>query len=283
MSEGFSNPVTNAIGVLVRSALQSFNFVAGIAGWQITKAGAAELNNATIRGSLSAGSGNVLLNSGGLHIQGSGVQYDINIPAGFLGRNFPDNGVLAQVANAGFFLSPQNPSPAAVATLLAGIFTGFQNSGLANEQIFTTINASNYNGKVAPFITMYSQAANDAGSDDTSAMRLSANTIIPVTDFTLKDNQNHYYLAGENQLFNLGILSTDASVTVAVTFTHAFTRAPMVACNINDTAGATGKWTARAINITTTGFTFWVQSPTGTAAGSAVTLKCTWMATEYTP
>lgn len=55
MGEGFANPVTNAIGTLVRTVLKSANYVAGSAGWRIAKDGSAEFNNATIRGSLTIG------------------------------------------------------------------------------------------------------------------------------------------------------------------------------------------------------------------------------------
>ena len=53
--EGFANPFTNNIGTMVRQALQSVNFVAGVSGWQITRVGNAEFNNATIRGELDVG------------------------------------------------------------------------------------------------------------------------------------------------------------------------------------------------------------------------------------
>lgn len=52
---GFSNPIANALGQLVRTALKSVNYVAGISGWQITRDGNAEFNNATIRGALELG------------------------------------------------------------------------------------------------------------------------------------------------------------------------------------------------------------------------------------
>lgn len=55
MSEGFSNPVSNALGTLIRKALQSFGFVSGSFGWQITRAGNAEFNNGTFRGTIVDG------------------------------------------------------------------------------------------------------------------------------------------------------------------------------------------------------------------------------------
>lgn len=52
---GFSNPVTNAIGTLVRTVLKSVNYVTNVSGWAIFKDGSAEFNNATIRGTLTIG------------------------------------------------------------------------------------------------------------------------------------------------------------------------------------------------------------------------------------
>lgn len=48
----FSNPIAGGIGTLIRAWLRSVNYVAGLAGWQITKAGDAEFNSATIRGQI---------------------------------------------------------------------------------------------------------------------------------------------------------------------------------------------------------------------------------------
>jgi hypothetical protein len=51
----FTNEVIGTNGVLIRNWLQSANYVAGASGWQITKAGNAEFNNGTFRGSLQVG------------------------------------------------------------------------------------------------------------------------------------------------------------------------------------------------------------------------------------
>lgn len=49
---GFSNPVSNAAGTLVRAVLKSVNFVAGLVGWQISRDGDAEFNNVSVRGTV---------------------------------------------------------------------------------------------------------------------------------------------------------------------------------------------------------------------------------------
>lgn len=48
---GFSNAIVGGAGVLKRKAIQSFNYVAGVAGWTINADGTAEFNNLTVRGS----------------------------------------------------------------------------------------------------------------------------------------------------------------------------------------------------------------------------------------
>jgi hypothetical protein len=50
----FSNPIVGG-NVLVRTAIQSRNFVAGVSGWSINRDGSAEFNNAVIRGELVVG------------------------------------------------------------------------------------------------------------------------------------------------------------------------------------------------------------------------------------
>lgn len=58
----FRNPIL-AGSVLVRAAIQSSNYAAGSAGWQISRSGAAEFNNVTIRGGQVVG-GTALYYSG---------------------------------------------------------------------------------------------------------------------------------------------------------------------------------------------------------------------------
>lgn len=55
MSEGFSNPVANAIGTLVRNLMKSVNYIAGVSGWRISRDGSAEFSDVTIRGEFDLG------------------------------------------------------------------------------------------------------------------------------------------------------------------------------------------------------------------------------------
>lgn len=53
--------------------------------------------------------------------------------------------------------------------------------------------------------------------------------------------------------------SKTSDTTHTVTFAEAFASTPRVFCEINSSAGVTAQFEARPINITTTGFTLWVQ------------------------
>lgn len=52
MSDGFNNPVVSGDGSLVRNQIKSPDYVPNTTGWQLSKDGSADLNNATLRGEL---------------------------------------------------------------------------------------------------------------------------------------------------------------------------------------------------------------------------------------
>lgn len=52
---GFSNPVANAAGTLIRTVMKSINFLTGVSGWAIFKNGNAEFNGGTFRGDVVVG------------------------------------------------------------------------------------------------------------------------------------------------------------------------------------------------------------------------------------
>lgn len=162
MSEGFTNSIIGGAETLIRSAIKSVNYVLGIAGWRISRAGSAEFSDATIRGSISADGGNILLNSGGLHIQGSGHQYDINKDAGFLARELPDTGLQSQMVSGALFLTSQDPSPLGNAVDFGFFAVGYNNSGAANEAPTATIAGNQYTGKVSPEIILVGQSADSS-------------------------------------------------------------------------------------------------------------------------
>lgn len=75
--------------------------------------------------------------------------------------------------------------------------------------------------------------------------------------------------------------STLDSYTVAVVFPVPFTSVPvMPAPNINTGAGSAGRWDARAINVTATGFTLWVFSNATGATSSWSNIPVMWTALQ---
>lgn len=58
---GFSNPVANAAGTLIRTVLKSLGFQTGVTGWQITRSGDAEFNSGTFRGGFILGNNVVVM------------------------------------------------------------------------------------------------------------------------------------------------------------------------------------------------------------------------------
>lgn len=106
--------------VLVRSAIRSPNYVAGVSGWTINQDGSVEFNNAVIRGSIIAGGGTVRLDAGGVKVDGTALQFDINFTGGFLARRLPDDGAYGQLnmlsstpgatSGGGIFLNPTDPT-----------------------------------------------------------------------------------------------------------------------------------------------------------------------------
>lgn len=73
--------------------------------------------------------------------------------------------------------------------------------------------------------------------------------------------QPHSGLRGEAGLVRVSF-TTLATFTVAVSFTVPFTSPPIVLTNIDSLSGVgeTNNWVSRPYNITTTGFTLWVEA-----------------------
>jgi hypothetical protein len=69
MTSGFNNSIVGGSGTLIRSAIHSPNYVAGVSGWSINKDGTCEFNSGTFRGTVVAGSfqgTNFVINNSGM-------------------------------------------------------------------------------------------------------------------------------------------------------------------------------------------------------------------------
>jgi hypothetical protein len=168
---GFSNAVVGGAETLIRSAIKSFNYVAGLTGWRISRDGNMDMNGGTFRGDVVVGNGTVKLNAGGIHVQkvvGATSQWDINYVAGFLSRHVPDNGSQAQIFNEDFLSTPQNPTPLGYTIFAPARFGSFlDNPGVA-DQPYTYLIAPVVTGTTQSSIFLWSQTP--TGSADDSHM-----------------------------------------------------------------------------------------------------------------
>lgn len=176
---GFNNPVVGGQSTLIRIAIQSANYVAATSGWRIAKDGSAEFNNAIIRGELDAGGGTVRLNAGGLHIEGSGKQFDINISAGFLARLSPDDGSsLAQMYadSIGGHVLTNSAASGLGNTFTGGSMTSFHDvlGGTADRPVMQIISPA-VNSKHTAQVILRGQTS--TSSIDNSTVGLQANQL----------------------------------------------------------------------------------------------------------
>lgn len=178
---GFQSNVV-AGTVLIRSAIQSPNYVAGVSGWTVNQDGSVEFNNAVIRGSIIAG-GKVRLDSGGIKVDGTIYQYDINFTGGFLARRIPDDGGYAQMnmliadglVGGGVFFNPTDPTPNGHTYSSAGaVYSGTAPVG-AVDAGYTVVSSPTLTGKTTATMFMYGE-----NSDSTVGPRFSMNGDVAV-------------------------------------------------------------------------------------------------------
>lgn len=271
---------------LVRDAIQSPNYVVGVSGWTVNQDGSVEFNNATFRGTVIAGGGNVVLNANGLDVFDNTLPYEylVNRSAGFYARNVPDDGGHAQMYPENVVFYPQNPTPGG-RTVTSG--------GLVNTNITVPsagVERVNLQLK-SPAITARPQAVilleGESSAGDKAKITLGFGPAVDihingyVEDHDLIDIRNHEYFHGENSTF-LASFGPVTSVTFPVTFTHAFSAQPCVTTQIMSGAGRTAGWQTRAISVTNAGFTFFLFQPNG-VAGTWVNDQVNWTAEEFTP
>lgn len=281
----FTNPVI-AGTTLIRTAIKSPDYVPGVSGWSINKDGSVEFNDAEIRGELIAGGGTVVLDDDGLLVEGLNNQYVISSQVGFRAMRLPDDGTFAFIDvfdspdSAGGYvaLSPQDPTPVNGNSYSApGFILADTNEVGGTDYGVLLLDSPNFPGKTFSYIALIGQGSN-SGSDD-SAIDIRTGKVRILNDI-IEDSNGHQMLRGENGEFLMSFASA-VSGTAAVVFDTPFDNPPFVTTNIRSGAGATARWVSRAINITTTGFTYFVFS--GNAVAAAWTnVEVTWQATEYT-
>lgn len=142
----FSNPIVGANDTLVRNAIQSENFVAGVSGWRIEKTGDAEFNDVDVRGRVEIGPDN-----------GPQVIIDQNMVAGFI----------------------EFPTHAASENAIANILGGILNQGLVNEAVSLQLTGPSVDGATDRLLMQLNSQNNDGSSEANYVLRVNGgNTII---------------------------------------------------------------------------------------------------------
>lgn len=135
----------------------------------------------------------------------------------------------------------------------------------AQGTVFTNVGfADPYRPRVGDVVALLGQSSS-SGSDPSSWLAIASLKAVP-----------NGPQAGEVSVS----FTTLTSFTQAVVFPQPFTAVPNVFVNINTGAGSTSLWQARAINITTTGFTLFVYTTGG--AVSWVLVPVGWAAVPRT-
>lgn len=276
----YTNPVVSGT-VLVRSAIQSIDYVAGVSGWAIFRDGTAEFNNVTVRGTVIAGGGAVTLDATGLHVLTGTRSTDIDTVHGIVIHSIPDDGSAAQLVPTGLLLSEINPSPLGLAVDTCFIFVGYQNIGLANETPFLSLQAPKYTGKSGPSIVMYGQAANDANPDNSSEIDLNATQqVLLTTQLTrvahrlISDNTGMDYAASQIFDVTINVLAADTTrSTGLVNWPVAFPPGSTIFAFANYKVSSLGLgalpfWSARMKQYGPSQYECYAYSPGGVAAGA---------------
>ena len=270
----FTNPLV-AGTTLIRNAIQSPNYVAGVSGWAIMKDGSAEFNNVVVRGDFKASGSD-----------GSFVEVIHNAPGAAIvikGDDFVDGGKAGPNAT----MTPAQLRVFAATDvghrmnteLKAASFTGSENT-------YIRIYSEPYEGSASAFIdlvtdtndlmvTVYGQLNVQEPAEIVRGM-----TIDNGAGSRLQDESSHTYMRGESNRFTKS-WSAVSSWAQTVTFSHTFQGIPTVYTNMESTAGGTAGFITRAWNITTTGFTFSALQAAGTTM-TASNIVCSWQAIEPT-
>lgn len=251
--------------VLVRSAIQSANFVTGVSGWTINQDGSYEL------GSGGSFRGDVLVVS-------------------------PDGAAIAIQTTGGGSIEFTPPTTAGFTLTNEGqIFSSDVDLGGGDGYTFMTINGPDgtFVGNVvsSPSLILTSSRADGTPwpTFDTpdSLMEFNGDGQIHGdlhVDGLILANSGYPVLYSQIGVQNVTFAAANSNVT-AVVFPIAFPAGvvPYVKCNINSGAGATSRWTSRAISITNTGFSiFSFHTDTADAAVAWAAIPVGWMATTDT-
>lgn len=270
----WSDPIAAGDGSLIYPQIKSPDYVAGVSGWAIFRNGNVEFNNATIRGEVIAGGGNVVLDLHGVTVTdiGGTAQYQVNRTGGFVATNIPDNGAKTQIFVAGMVMIPSagNPTPGGATVLLPARVSTLYVTG-ANEQEELQLQSGQLSGGGNSAVVRIRSAdsANvsqpyielDARGTTGSVVELNAE-FVTIPHKMRNTFSGMFYCPMQLATASAAVVGVN-SLSFAHTFPTPFPVGSQVwmFCNLTSAAGASSGWYARAFSITNTGCTISVRGP----------------------
>lgn len=257
-----SDPIAAGDGSLIYPAIQSPNYVPGVSGWIIRRDGTFELSGGTFRGVLNIRDAST----------GRGVTIS---PANGQIRMFPENSAYGRTVNSG--------------SIYAGLN---ETAGTANG--FLRFASADVNNKPSATFVLRSE---DIDGTPTSAQITAVNTTIggnlhvnnsPITTGNIAAPNYIRISAIPDPTFTPSVpeftplASGVGNATKSITFAQAFPVGvvPTVVCQLTSGSGQVRGWEAIPLNITNTGFDFFIRSPAAaTVTTAAANITGTYIAT----
>lgn len=210
----WSDPIAASDGSLVFPAIKSINYVPTVSGWKIDRNGSAEFSDVTVRGTIIAENGDIVIDNNGITVTSATHKWQINSALGFVSKRIPDDGTQGEIFDAGFFMRPQTPTPINGATIQTQgkIFAG--NTGGPDEAPFVEIDSPNYNGSpTTAGIALIGQS--DQSANDNSAALITAATTFTTGDLNVGES-----LIVDNRDQGFGLFGYGGGGTVTVPATN---------------------------------------------------------------
>lgn len=293
----FTNPII-AGTTLIREAIQSPDYVAGVSGWSINRDGSVEFNNAVVRGTLT---------TPGVSVTDTGLAIPATAAPAYPGFVFTTD--IPALLQAKYSSAPEQfvavalyYSDAGNVYWYEGISTTFRIKGWVHAGVAYESFREAYSGPTFGMVqwhgwqpgdknvTVYGPSSGGYTSDHRVIFQKSLLTSDVDAELSwtgLADFVGPLSANGMNILIGQkGITSVTApngatTVTKSVLFPKAFEPGvvPHVTVNINNGSGTTSRWVERAYNVSNTGFTLFLFSGNA-ATTTGFTVDCTWSAVE---
>jgi hypothetical protein len=145
----WESPIAAGDGSLIFPAVKSPNYVTGTSGWIIKRDGTAEFANVTVRGTFTAGNGNVTVDSNGITVfdQTLPYVYSISRIGGFIAKDVPDTGSIAQIYPSNFLTRPATPTALGNNIAPNGIVNSFSFAAVGvDERAYLDLKSPGING-----------------------------------------------------------------------------------------------------------------------------------------